>query len=213
MTQFKTEAEAELALFGPPAEPVRVEIIRSVKDVDARFAAGSEAARMMHAALNPNPETWEQRIARMEREAFEKATKIDAKDYTGWVSWPGHGDDGYFESVEALIEHCASHELNSPRYVWACIPQPFKLDADEILDNALEEHFDGARGEISKSEEKRLQAFLDEWAAAQKIVSWREDRTRAVMLSPADEDATADTPSRATAPEIYVAVPNAERDE
>ena len=57
-----------------------------------------------------------------------------------------------------------------PEFVWACTPKPLKLDADGILDQALEEHFDGARGNISDAEEARLQAFLDEWAAAQEIV-------------------------------------------
>jgi hypothetical protein len=166
-------------------------IIERAEEVDALAGVGSEAGRMMHAALNPKPdETWQEREARQEQEDFAKATKIDAKDYTGWVSWRGHGpNNGYFESVDDLIRYCADHELNSPTFVWACKPDPLKLDADWILDQALEDHHKGARDEISDTEDARLQAFLDEWCAAQKIVTWREDRTRAVMMPPGDEDA------------------------
>jgi hypothetical protein len=181
-------------------------IIGTDKEVDYRFGAGSELGRMMHAALNPNPETWEQRLARNEQEYFAKATKIDAKDYTGWVSWPGHGpNNGYFKSVDELLTFCANNKLDAPQWVWACTPEPLKLHADWILDQALEEHYDGARGEISDAEEKRLQAFLDEWAMAQKIVSWHEDRTRAVLLVPEQEISF---PKPVKPPPIYVAVPS-----
>jgi hypothetical protein len=166
--------------------------IKTTEEADLVAGHGTELAHMMHAVLNPKPaETWQEREARQEQEDFAKATKIDAKDYSGWVSWPRvwPKEEGFFESVDDLIRYCADHELNSPTFVWACTPDPLKLDADWILDQALEEHHDGARGEISASEEKRLQAFLDVWAAAQNIVSWHEDRTRAVMMPPGDEDA------------------------
>lgn len=180
-------------------------IIQSAEDVNKVAGAGSELGRMMHAVLNPNPETWEQAEARREAESFAKATKIDAKDYTGWVSWPGVGNgEGYFESIDALLGQCKTSGVPTPPFVWACTPEPFKLNADWILDQALEEHYDGARGEISDAEEKRLQAFLDEWAAAQKIVSWHEDRTRAVLLVPEREISF---PKFVKPPPIYVAVP------
>lgn len=182
-------------------------IIEAPNDANTAFGAGSELARMMHAALDPSPETWEQRIARMEQEAFAKATKIDAKDYTGWVSWAKHGDDGdgFFESINELRSYCVNNKLVVPEYVWACIPEPFKLNADWILNQALEEHHDGARGEISKVEEERLQAFLDEWAAAQEIVSWHEDRTRVVLFVP-EQDVSFPKPT--PLPTVYVAMPN-----
>jgi hypothetical protein len=160
--------------------PVRIE---TAEEAAAACGAGSELGRMMAHVFDPQPhETWEQRIARQDREAFEKATKVDAKDYTGWVSWPTHGpDEGFFESIEALRKYCAGY-CALPTFVWACTREPLSLNANWILDQALEEHHDGAWGEASSAEELRLQAMLDEWAAAQGIVSWNEDRSRAVML-------------------------------
>ena len=166
----------------PITEELRVPVATSVDDV-ARFGgAGSEAHRMAQTILNPSTETWDQKQARWQREAFAKAKKIAAKDYTGWVSVPGFGKDGFFNSIDELREHCKKFDVPVPEFVWSCTPKPLKLDADGILDQALEEHFDGARGNISDAEEARLQAFLDEWAAAQEIVSWHEDDSRAVIL-------------------------------
>ena len=166
----------------PITEELRVPVATSVDDV-ARFAgAGGEAHRMAQTILNPSTETWDQKRARREREAFTKATKIAANDYTGWVSVPGFGTDGFFKSINELREHCKKFDVPVPEFVWACTPEPLKLDADGILDQALGDHSDGARGNISDAEEARLQAFLDEWAAAQEIVSWHEDNSRAVIL-------------------------------
>ncbi len=167
----------------PITEELRVPVATSVDDV-ARFAgAGGEAHRMAQTILNPSTETWDQKRARREQEAFAKAKKIAAKDYTGWVSWPGAPVNAqFFKSIDELREHCKKFDKPVPEFVWACTPEPLKLDADGILDQALEDHFDGARGNISEAEEARLQTFLDEWAAAQEIVSWHEDESRAVIL-------------------------------
>lgn len=166
--------DEQTRVFGAALAKVRAE---------NEYGTGSEMGRMMAIALDPNPlKTWEERQALDAQKAFEKATKINAAEYIGWVSWPKHGDDGFFESVDAVRKHCAAQGLALPTFVWACLRDPFRLNADWILDQALEEHHDGARGEVSSAEELRLQAFLDEWVAAQGIVSWHEDRSRAVML-------------------------------
>lgn len=126
----------------------------------------------------------EEMLAKRRAEAFEKATKIPAAEYTGWVSWPGCvGDDGYFESVQELLNHCAKTGKPAPTFVWACKPIPLHLDAEGIVDQALEEHHEGAKDFISNAEMERLQVLLDEWAKAQGVTSWCEDRTRAVMIS------------------------------
>lgn len=162
----------------------------TVEQINAAFGAGSEAATMAIRALdNGKRKAWQDREARLDDEmAFDKATKINAKDYTGWVVWQGHGDnDGYFKSVDAVIEYCADNEINGPKCVWACAPEHLHINAEAILEDALEEHFEDAGDSITTTEVERLQTFLDEWTKAQGIVSWHEDRTRAVMLSPGDE--------------------------
>jgi len=185
---------------GSNAQPLNLsEGFVNVEQINAAFGDGSETGRMVHAALDTRKrETWKESEARRDREAFDKATKIDAKEYTGWVSWPGCGEDGFFKSVDALRKHCTEHELELPSFVWACTPDPMYLNEADILAAALEGHFDGALESISRAERERLQAFLDEWTAKQNIVSWHEDRTRAVILRANDE----------VAAEVCVAEPN-----
>ena len=156
--------------------------IETAEDANATFGTGSEVGRVIQTVLKP-PETHEQRLVRTERDHFDRATKVDAVNYEGWVFWPYRGpQDGFFHSVEDLRNYCSSSEEDLPKFVWACTKEIFRLNADQILDDATQDHHDDARGEISASEEVRLQAFLDEWSAAQNIVSWHEDRSRAVML-------------------------------
>ena len=161
-------------------------LFANAEQINAAFGAGSEAAIIAICALDTRKrETREEKEARLDRETFDKATKIDAKDYTGWVScslcW-----NGYFKSVDEVIVYCAENDLPRPKFVWACTSTPLKLDASDIIDAALEDHHEDARDNISDADEQRLQAFLDEWTAAQGIVSWSEDNTRAVMLPPGD---------------------------
>jgi hypothetical protein len=162
-------------------------IITNIEQAKEMYGAGSQVAVIAEAVLQPTPTmTWEERKAQRTAQAFEKAKKIDATNYTGWVSWPGQGDeaDGYFDSTESLRKHCANNALDLPAWVWACTPEPLEFNADWIVEQALQEHFEGARVSIAESEVGALQEFLDKWAAKQNIVSWHEDTTRAVMLAP-----------------------------
>lgn len=159
--------------------------VETKEEAEEAFGKGTEVVCMASLAIDPNPNaSWRERILAMEREIFDRATKIDAKDYTGWVSWSGvHARDRYFESVEDLRIYCKANGVPVPSFVWACIQERFRLDADWILDSALEDHHENARDHITGAEEARLQVFLDEWSKAQGIVSWHEDRTRAVVLT------------------------------
>ena len=120
---------------------------------------------------------------RGQTEAFEKAEKIPASEYKGWVSVPGCDDEhGYFESVTELLSHCASTGQHAPVFVWACTPKPFRLDADAIVEQALEDHRECAKDNIPDEAIERLQLLLDGWTQATGIVSQYEDQTRAVMI-------------------------------
>lgn len=158
-----------------------------LEKVDKVYAA-SDAFHERRLRRLAAPQTHDEYRARLDREAFDKATKIDAKDYTGWVSRPGHDEDeAYFESVEALLVYCADNELPRPAFVWACKSFALHVNADFILEQALEEHAENAGDSITTTEVERLQAFLDEWAAKQDVVSWDKDRERAVMIPLVDE--------------------------
>lgn len=140
-------------------------------------------------------ETPYQRVIRQDRERnaadFEKATKIPAREYTGWVCRPDAFNEpgyGYHASVEDMIDHLLMTDDDLPPFVWATTEQRLKLDANWILENALDEHHEDARDQISDEAEKALQAFLDEWVTRSdvNVISYAEDRTRAIVFDDQD---------------------------
>lgn len=118
-----------------------------------------------------------------DRDAFDKATKVNAADYDGWVSWSDHGpNEGYFASVDDLLTYCEDEGCTLPAYVWGCSELPFHMSAERAIEDALDEHYEEARHKIADTEVERLQAFLDEWCEKQEVKSYFEDRGTAVMI-------------------------------
>lgn len=56
------------------------------------------------------------------------------------------------------------------------------MNAEHVIENALDEHHEEARHKIADSEVERLQVFLNEWCAAQDVKSYFEDRDTAVII-------------------------------
>jgi hypothetical protein len=66
-------------------------------------------------------------------------------------------------------------------FVWCCDPlDGFTLNAEHILESALEEHHEDAMEDVAVDE---LQKLLDDWSATQKVTSWLESQRR---LAPED---------------------------
>lgn len=117
-----------------------------------------------------------------EIERFEKAEKIQAKDYKGWVFWEDHGDnEGFFSSVAELRTYCNDVGVEPPPYVYACKAMLLSMNAEWIIEDALEEHHENARDSISKEAEDELQSLLNAWCAKQTVRTWFQDTTRVVL--------------------------------
>ena len=117
---------------------------------------------------------------RKENEAFEKAEKVQAKDWDGPVVLNG---DRFFSCVEDLLDDLDGED--DPKYVWACRKVGLGFDADDVINNALEsqEHHEDARDSITHGDVEELQALLTTWATKQRVETWWEDRTKAVILN------------------------------
>ena len=123
--------------------------------------------------------------AAVERERFEKAEKVAAKDYEGWVYSdvdPTHYGEGYYAGIEELDQHCESRGIAMPAYVWACDKTVAHSRADDVIEQALSEHHSDAGDQINSAQVDALQDVLDEWWADVPIVTWTMDYDRAVVL-------------------------------
>jgi len=103
-----------------------------------------------------------------EAEWFEKARKVTPAEYEHEpVHWDGggHGDfgEGFWSSVEELLEHCESQEIEPPEYVWGCEPTTLTLDGTDIVSRALEDFYENAFDHVSKEDLRQLDEFLVAW--------------------------------------------------
>jgi hypothetical protein len=128
----------------------------------------------------------QRRDAKSEADLFAKAKKVDWREYQGWVWLDGAGGcrNGYFDSVESLIEWIGDQlhddpEFDLPDYAWACDEVKLSIDAGGVIESATEEHHEDAFEECDR---EGLQKLLDEWCAEQGVVSYQYQHQCAVDL-------------------------------
>lgn len=119
-----------------------------------------------------------------EREMFEKAKKVPQKEYVGPVFDRDHSE--WYPSVDEMIERLFDDLKEIPKYAWAATINKLSLNAQSIVDNALEDHHEDA--EVDDNEVKKLQSLLDEWCASQGVESWEEDTSTVVLIDPVDDE-------------------------
>ena len=113
------------------------------------------------------------------QERYEKADKIT--EWDGWVYLDDMGyDDGFFESVDALIEYCIVTDTSIPKWAYTCVKERHLLDIDTALEMMVEEAFEGAFDYLVDREE--LIAFVNEWNKKQDIVSYWPNFNCAVLI-------------------------------
>lgn len=127
-------------------------------------------------------------INKMDRERLErrvkKATKVHFKDYDQpFVYWDGN----YYN-----LENDDDDDEFDLEMAFACYPVKFRIDAEEVVYQVLEEHHEGAADEIPKKALDELQSHLDSWCDSHKIVSYSDKKTVVVVFdrgsSAGDED-------------------------
>lgn len=127
-----------------------------------------------------------------EQERFEKAEKLTIEAYDGPVYWEtgcsGDMGDGYFSDVDSLLDYCEQEGIDVPEYVWACASSSFQLEADAIIEHALERQdaYEDAFDSIKDDARARLQAYLTVWTKEVDLTFWHDDHSRAVLLREAE---------------------------
>ena len=116
-----------------------------------------------------------------EKRQFDKAEKLTYAQWDGWVQRDGYGyNEGYFESVDDLLQHCEDEDIEPPDWVFCCESREHKLNADDILDNMLSDAHEDARDCIVDEEE--LCRFVKEWNAKQTVATYYPDYSKVVIL-------------------------------
>lgn len=117
-----------------------------------------------------------------ERNKLIRAQVIDTSAYDGPVSTDGGGDwgEGYSSSLDGLIEHCRGYGEPLPAYCHPCTPHPLRLDADSILESAMDGMHEDADDQVEGYDD--LCEFVAKWNDRQHCVSYFEDRSRVIVI-------------------------------
>jgi hypothetical protein len=154
-----------------------------------------------------------------EQKQFEAAEKLSMDKYDGPVfcddfDYGGDWCDGYWSSLNALLEWVdddqASYDdafadakakgdiekikelgdrIELSDYVYAVAEIKLSLDADEIVQHALENlNASFENDAVSDEAITELQTFLDAWCEEQSIVSYEVDTKRVILLPAKESD-------------------------
>lgn len=106
-----------------------------------------------------------------ERDMILRAARITSAEWTGPVYNPAQGARGWYASVEKMLEDLDGEEM--PTWVWGGEVVPLALNAEQILQNALEEASEDAieEGGLATS---GLQELLDSWCKKTGIEWWQD---------------------------------------
>jgi len=112
-----------------------------------------------------------QKAVQAETEKFEKSSKLKYDDETILAMDMLYSEDytcneGYFTDWADFFENWNDHHEpgdERPMYVWGTEALQFALDADRLIENALEDHYEDAGDQIDHADRKELQETLDDW--------------------------------------------------
>lgn len=124
------------------------------------------------------------RIYRQKR--FETAVRIPDTEWEDPVCCPfdrGY-NDGFFGSVAEYLEWEEDEELpedDQPTFLWATKPHKLEIDAEQLIERAFENMYEGAIERV-KGTEKLTQAIDRFLQANEHIVSYEIDYSKVIML-------------------------------
>lgn len=152
-----------------------------------------------------NEKRWEDMTdEEREQRRIEKAEKIPFSQYDGepfYCERYTSGDDSeyYFNDLETLAECINEHYWGAgvlhvpsfedvPTHLWLCDRVPFKLTAENIIENELEhqEFFEDAIDHIKDGKMAELQTLLDKWCTEVNLGMYIESTKKVYVLT--DED-------------------------
>ncbi len=109
--------------------------------------------------------------------------RVKGSEHAGWIYWPDdETDDHFFSSVTELIECCKVRGVPVPKEVNGCYEMSISINAEDVLESALEEHHEDARSSIPNAEVEKLQELIDEWCAVQKVITYFQDTSVIVEI-------------------------------
>lgn len=125
-----------------------------------------------------------------ERNKLARATVVPQAEYSGPVyldGYTGSWGEGYSESVGDFLGSCEDYDEPEPAYCHPCTSQKLEIDAESILEHALEEMHEDAADLVVDDQE--LLEFIEGWNKKQTCVTYYADTDRVIVLDQGRFDA------------------------
>ena len=133
----------------------------------------------------------DERLRAAEEKRYAAAKRVPFADYGGAMLVSG---DHFYDEPDDLFDDSLPED--PPREAWGVYGMPLSIDANRLLESALEEHHEDAEDNISKEMVDELQTFLDGWCKRTGIVSYFQDDAVLVDLSAEADRWLADAPEK-----------------
>jgi len=115
------------------------------------------------------------------KNVYDKAkSKISFMDYDG-VLYDIDGET-YYSSYDQMVEEHEDEGLQLPDWVLACIPIPFYLNIDYLIDNTIDDDMDEDFDKQFIVDIKELYEFMEKWNEKQTYNSYTPDYSKVILL-------------------------------
>lgn len=116
-----------------------------------------------------------QKEIKKEQSIYDKAIKLTADDeisknmgmfYSDYYKY----NEGYFADWDDFFDYYGDEPDDIKTrigYVWGTTERKISIDADNVIENVVDDLWEGARDNISSDAENELQEFLDKWCEKQ----------------------------------------------
>jgi hypothetical protein len=117
--------------------------------------------------------------AEEEKVRFNKAAKVHARDYTGRMIY-SEGFQEFF-TLDDYADRNECDDIESEEYVWGTVSTGISIDAESVVESALDDHHEDAYDQIVNVD--CLQDAIDAWIAEQDVETFYADYNTAVVLT------------------------------
>lgn len=130
------------------------------------------------------PRDYEEEL-RFQRASKVAFSEINIRDHVWFYCEWYERDNGFFMDMKDLVEYCNEHKIPQPIYVWATKLVMIEVDANEILEEALERKDMAERMHlIHPVDIERLQEMLEQWCGerSEELGSYEIDYDLAIII-------------------------------
>lgn len=131
-----------------------------------------------------------------ERNKLRRAKVVAAADYDGAVyaeGVTGEWGEGYSSDLTELLVSCKDFDDPVPAYCHPCHETHLRLDADSILEHALDGMHEDAADQVE--DYAGLRQFIADWNEKQHAVSYHPDMSRVIVIDQERFDALISDPA------------------